>query len=115
METVVAVDSFYDQIPSKDSIQALENSELFYITFHELAYLYRTFVEFNAVGRVLTHKYFRVWHRQARNLRMLTKEERYRIIMDTQPDLISRVPVRDLASFLDMTSSTLSRARSRIY
>jgi CRP-like cAMP-binding protein len=115
METVVAVDSFYDQILSLDFIQALEDCELLYITYDELNYLYRNFVEFNAVGRVLTHKYFRIWHRQARNIRMLSKEERYRLLMATQPDLINRVPVRDLASFLDMNKDTLSRMRSRIH
>jgi CRP-like cAMP-binding protein len=114
METVVAVDSFYDQIPSADYIQALEDCELLYITFQELAYLYRTFVEFNIVGRVLTHRYFRIWHRQARNIRMLTSEERYRILIETQPDLVSRVPVGDLASFLDMRPETLSRIRGRM-
>lgn len=113
-ETVVAVDSFYDQVTSSDYIQALEDSELLYITFDELTYLYRHFVEFNAVGRVLTHKYFRIWHRQARNIRMLTAEERYRLLMDTQPELINRVPVRDLASYLDMNKDTLSRMRDRI-
>lgn len=113
-ETVVAVDSFYDQIPSQDFIQALEDCLLFYITYDELNYLYRNFVEFNAVGRVLTHKYFRIWYRQARNIRMLTSEERYRLLLETQPDLINRVPVQDLASFLDMSREYLSRMRGRI-
>jgi CRP-like cAMP-binding protein len=113
-ETVVAVDSFYDQIPSKDFIQALEDCLLFYVTFDELNYAYRNFVEFNVVRAVLTHKYFRIWHRQARNIRMLTSEERYRLLMETQPDLINRVPVQDLASFLDMSREYLSRMRGRI-
>ena len=113
-ETVVAVDSFYDQIPSTDFIQALEKCLLFYITFQELAYMYRTFVEFNVVGRVLTHRYFRIWHRQARNFRLLTKDERYRLLLETQPDLVRRVPVGDMASFLDMVPETLSRIRSRL-
>ena len=115
METVVAVDSFYDQVTSLDYIQALEDCELFYITYEELYSLYRKFVEFNAVGRVLMHKYFRIWHRQSRNLRMLSKEERYRLLMATQPELINRISVRDLASYLDMNKDTLSRMRSRIH
>ena len=113
-ETVVDIDSFYDQIVSEDYIQAEEASELFYITFEELGFLYRNFVEFNVVGRVLTNKYLRVWHRQARNIRMLTAEERYLFLLKTQPELISRVPVKNLASYLDMSRETLSRMRGRI-
>jgi CRP-like cAMP-binding protein len=115
MEVVVSIDSFYNQVPSEDFIQALEDCELFYITYKELEYLYRTFIEFNVVGRVLTNRYLRIWHRQARNIRMLTAEERYLFLLKTQPDLINRVSVRDLASYLDMSRETLSRMRGRIY
>ncbi len=115
LETVASIDSFYDQVKSEDFIQALEDCELLYITFDELAYLYRTFVEFNVVGRVLTNKYLRIWHRQARNIRMLTAEERYAFLLEKQPELIMRVPIRDLASYLDMSRETLSRMRGRIH
>jgi CRP-like cAMP-binding protein len=114
LDTVTSVDSFYDQVKSEDFIQALEDCELFYITYEELVYLYKTFVEFNVIGRVLTNKYLRIWHRQARNIRMLTAEERYFFLLENQPELIMRVPVRDLASYLDMRRETLSRMRGRI-
>lgn len=114
-ETVVSIDSFYDQVPSLDFIQALEDSDLFYISHDEYLYLNRTFIEFNVIGRVLTNKYLRIWHQQARNIRMLTAEERYAYLLEHQPELIRRVPVRDLASYLDMTRETLSRMRGRIH
>jgi len=115
LETVVSIESFYDQIPSEDYIQALEDCELLYITYDDLAYLYRTFIEFNVIGRVLTNKYLRIWHRQARNIRMLTAEERYAFLLEKQPELINRVPVRDLASHLGMQRETLSRMRGRLH
>ncbi|HVU57992.1 MAG TPA: Crp/Fnr family transcriptional regulator [Puia sp.] len=111
-ETVVSIDSFYDQAPSKDFIQALEDCELFYITHDEYNYLNRTFIEFNVVGRVLTNKYLRIWHHQARNIRMLTARERYAFLLEHQPELVLRVPIQDLASYLDMSRETLSRIRS---
>ena len=114
LQTVVSIDSFYDQVASLDFIQALEDCELFYITYAELAYLYRNFVEFNVVGRVLTNKYLRIWHRQARNIRMLTAEERYLLLLKTDSELMNRVPVKDMASYLDMSRETLSRMRGRI-
>ena len=115
METIVSIDSFYDQVPSKDFIQALENTDLFYITYDDLENLYRNFIEFNVIGRILTNKYLRIWHRQAQNIRMLTAEERYAFLLANQPELINRVPVRDLASYLDMSRETLSRMRGRIH
>lgn len=112
-DTVVAIDSFYDQTPSGDYIEALEDADLFYISFHELNYLFDHFPEFNYVGRVLTNKYLRIWHRQARNLRKLSAEEKYRFLLERQPEAILRVPAKALASFLDMTPETISRLRGR--
>jgi len=114
METVVSIDSFYDQLPSIDFIQAIEDCILYYITYRELDYLYQNYVEFNVVGRVLTNKYLRIWHKQAKNIRMLTAEERYQFLLDTQPGLVNRVSIKDLSSHLDMARETLSRVRGRI-
>lgn len=112
-DTVVAIDSFYDQTPSGDYIEALEDGELYYISFDDLDYLFRHYLEFNFIGRVLTNKYLRIWHRQARNLRRLSAEEKYRFLLASQPEAILRVPAKALASFLDMSPETISRLRGR--
>jgi CRP-like cAMP-binding protein len=111
LEFVVSVDSFYDQRPSDDFIKPLEPCILHYISYDDLNYAYRHFLEFNVLGRVLTNKYLRVWHRHARNLRRLSAEERYQYLFETRPELINRVPVQDLASFLGVSRETLSRMR----
>lgn len=112
-ETVVSIGSFYDQVPSEDCIQALEDCELYYLSYHELEYLYQHFIEFNVIGRVLTLKYLRVFHQHARNLRKLPAAERYKFLLRTQPGLIQRIPLGPLASWLNMEPETLSRMRGR--
>lgn len=44
----------------------------------------------------------------------LTAEERYRTLLKETPDLIQRVPQKYLASFLGVTTVSLSRIRSRL-
>lgn len=114
LEAVVALDSFYDQVPGKDWIEAHEDCQLLYISYDELNELYRTCVEFNAVGRVFTNKYLRIWHTHARNLRLMTKMERYQLMLESQPELVKRVQVKDLASYLDMNPATLTRQRTKL-
>lgn len=110
-ETVVSIASFYDQVSGEDFIQAVEDCVLYYISHEQLNYAYRNYVEFNVLGRVLTNKYLRIWHQQARNIRMLTADERFLSLMRTQPELFNRADLQDIASFLDMTPKSLSRAR----
>jgi CRP/FNR family transcriptional regulator, anaerobic regulatory protein len=112
-ELVVSVDSFYDQKASDDFMRALERCVLHYISYDQLNYAYRNFVEFNVCGRVLTNKYLRIWHQHARNLRRLDAEQRYLFLKKTRPELDNRVPVQDLASFLGVSRETLSRMRGR--
>lgn len=111
LETVVSIDSFYDQIAGEDFIQAIEKSVLYYISHEQLDYAYRAFREFDKLGRVLTLKYLRVWHRQTRNVRMLSAKERYLLLLQTRPDLINRVDVKDMASFLGISRERLSKIR----
>jgi CRP/FNR family transcriptional regulator, anaerobic regulatory protein len=77
-DMVVSVDSFYDQVPSYEYIQALEDCELISIGFYELEELFQTYPEHERIGRLMTLKYLRIWTRQLHNIRMLSAAERYR-------------------------------------
>ena len=41
-------------------------------------------------------------------------EERYQQLMQSQPDLINRVPLHQLASYIGVTPESFSRIRKRI-
>ncbi len=112
-DAVVSIDSFYDQIPSRDFIQAIEDGEVYWISAKDLEYVYRNFPEFNYVGRVLTTKYLRIWHRLTRRIRFLRREQRYRLVVAEQPEIFLRVPLNVLATYLDMSPETLSRLRAK--
>jgi CRP/FNR family transcriptional regulator, anaerobic regulatory protein len=112
-DAVVSIDSFYDQAPSKDYIQALEYTEVYWITAEDLDYAYEHFPEFNFVGRVLTTKYLRIWHRLARQIRFLKTEERLQLIMKEQPEIFLRIQQKVLATYFDMSPETLSRLRGQ--
>jgi CRP/FNR family transcriptional regulator, anaerobic regulatory protein len=112
-DAAVSVDSWYDQRPSQDYIATVEHSIVFTITFQQMEHAYEKYPEMNVIGRVLTTKYLRVWHRLARNTRFLTAEERYRILMAEQPGWLQRVPLYVLSTYLDMIPSTISRLRAK--
>jgi CRP-like cAMP-binding protein len=108
----VSIESFYDQRESYESIQALEDTELFYIDYEALEALYQEHAEFNAIGRVLTIKYLKLWAQQLYAIRMKSARERYDWLTSYHPDLLQRVPQKYIASYLDVTPETLSKIRS---
>lgn len=113
-DIIVSILSFYQQVPSFESIQAIENTELLYISFKELENVYRTFIEFNYIGRELTIKYLIFWAWQLYSIRNQTATQRYHWLMANNPEIVLRVPAKFIASYLDITEVTLSKIKNKM-
>lgn len=113
-EIVVSIGSFYDQVPSEDCIVALKASSLFYITKEEYDYLNETFLEFNYVARVLLEKYLKIFNGHSRFIRKHPAAERYQMVLARNPELVYRVSVTALATWLGIAPDTLSRIRGAL-
>jgi len=113
-ETVVSIGSFYDQLPSGACIVALEDSELFYITYKEYKYLKSTFPEFCYIASELLEKYLVLFHEHAIFIRKIPALMRCKLIHEKRSYLFNRVPLVLLASWLNMTPETLSRMRNAL-
>jgi len=114
-DVVVSVESFFKQAVSYESIQALEDCELHYISYSELQQVYRQFSEFNFIARVLTEKYYCLSEQRLYSIRMMRALERYDYLMEHHADLILRVPAKHLASYLGITAEMLSKIKTGKY
>jgi CRP-like cAMP-binding protein len=110
---ILSVESFFDQKPSYENIQALEDTTVHYIDFTELQYIYNQFPEFNYTGRIITEKYYCMAEQRLYSLRMQKASDRYLYLLKNQPDLIQRVSSTYLASYLGITLETFSRMKTK--
>jgi CRP-like cAMP-binding protein len=109
----LSVQSFFRQGISRENIQALERTELYYITYEELQHIYGVFPDFNFTGRLLTEKYYQLSEERLAAMRLKRSHERYGWLMESFPDLLLRVPAKYLASYLGISEVMLSYIRSR--
>jgi CRP/FNR family transcriptional regulator, anaerobic regulatory protein len=110
----ISVQSFFSQKPSYEFIQALEPSEIYYLTHQELEIAYKKFMELNYIIRELLQEYYMLKEEHAYQLQKgSTAKSRFDWFANAFPEITTRVPKRHIASFLGVTEETLSRIRKQ--
>lgn len=113
-DIVIAVESFYSQLPSKERLVALEDTDCIALAWNDLQAIYAKHVDFNIIGRRLTENYYRQAIERTKWV-CLSAKERYRVLFRDYPKFMNRVPDAALASYLGIDKSTLSRIRNSVY
>ena len=113
-EMITSIASLDVQAPSRENIQVIEDSELFALHYDHLNALYEQFPSFNSMGRKLLQRYYGDAERRAFIARLTNAETKYRHFLDRYQDLVNRIPLKYIASFLGITIETLSRVRKKL-
>ncbi|PWA10625.1 Crp/Fnr family transcriptional regulator [Flavobacterium laiguense] len=106
--------SFILQTPSAQTIQAIEETELLVIDFESLQKLYAKSIPWQNIGRAFTEREYLVMEQYASTLNNETAKEKYLRLLKEQPTIIQKAAIKDIASYLGVTTRTLSRIRQEI-
>ncbi len=111
---VTALPSYISQTPSYEIIQAITDCELFVIYHDNLELLYDSYSNWQRVGRRVIEEMF--VQTQSRIYAFITQpaEVRYKEMMKQFPDIFQHVPLQYIASYLGITSQSLSRLRRTV-
>jgi CRP-like cAMP-binding protein len=112
-DIVISVYSFFSRKPSFENIEILEGCILQSITWDQLQYLYKTFPEFNAIGRIITEQYYIRSEERAINLQTLTAKQRYEKLLTEYPSILQKATLGQIATYLSVKQETLSRIRAQ--
>jgi CRP/FNR family transcriptional regulator, anaerobic regulatory protein len=115
VENTIASDfvGFLTQVPCSIYVDALEDSELFLLSYQDLQELYNSHAAFQKLGRLVNQYLFLDLARAYHLLCRATPDEQYLAFLERFPGLSQRVPQYLIASYLGITSETLSRIRRR--
>ena len=115
LDTQIITDapSLVNQTPSQESIQLMEDSELYSIEYAEIQTLLQKHHSFALwyIRLVELHYISQIEDRIA-DLQFLGAKERYLKLLNLYPDITNRISLGNIASYLNITQETLSRIRA---
>jgi CRP-like cAMP-binding protein len=109
---VLRYESLFSGRPSKKAIQVLEDSELIAIKADELTLLFSKYSEIETLFRKIIEAALVDTINRVESIQFHTAEERYTSLLHEAPDVIKRVPLKFIASYLGITPVSLSRIRA---
>lgn len=112
-EFFTEISSLNPQKPTRFNIEAIEDTDLLYIDKPEMEKLYKQFPVWQEFGRITWEAMAVRMIDQIISFQTLSAEERYLEFM-ANSELIKRVPVKQIASYLGITPNALSRIRKNI-
>ena len=111
---VVLFKSLFAQKKSLFNIQALEDCELYAIHYQDIGAHLMKYPEAISLRHIISERYSNLKDIRIRATSMLTAAERYRYFERHFPELVNRIKLDYVASYLGMDIRTLTRVRRSI-
>ena len=106
--------SFSEGEPSRYIIEANELTDVLLISFHDRDNIYFTVPVMERFFRKLVDGYLTYAIRRFTSVTTESAEERYIKILSHQPEILKRIPLHVVASYLSITPESLSRIRHHV-
>lgn len=111
---ITSLKSLLTQTTCPYLIEALEGAELLVIDYEHLQQLYAQSHGWERFGRLLAEQYFLFNQTRAESLLTQTAEERYMDLVTHYPDILNRVSLGHISSYLGIKGPSLSRIRAQV-
>ena len=106
--------SFLHKSPSLFYIEALDDTELFLLSYENIQKLYKDGKAFERLGRLIAENLFHAYFKRNMSLLLDSPEERYVAFLKENSALVELIPLKHIASYVGVEPESLSRIRKRI-
>lgn len=105
--------SFNDRTPAAESIQVIEQSIIWKITYEDANALLKL-TSWNTFIRKIVQEVQYYTEQLLIDMQSETAEDRYKTMLQRSPQLVQRIPLKYLASYLGIAPQSLSRIRKSL-
>lgn len=101
--------------PSDVCISAFEDCVLEVIKYKDLKEAYTHSLIANKLGRIETEKLYARKVKREKELLTQTAEQRYASLISSHPEIVQKIPIKDISMYLGIQPESLSRIRKRLF
>ncbi len=110
---IARAESLFTGKPSKKAIQVLEDSEIIAINATELFKLYNSHSQIERLFRLIFEAAYVDTIHRIESIQFCSAKERYLALLH-ETELVKRIPLKHIASYLGITQVSLSRIRASL-
>ncbi len=110
--TIVSLKSYVNNEQGYETIELMEDSILYMLKRNDLYLLFKEDIHIANWGRKFAESEFLRSEERLIPLLFTTASERYKALLKNNPNLLQRIPLECLASYLGITPVSLSRIRA---
>jgi CRP-like cAMP-binding protein len=111
-EVIGSLRTFRDH-PARETIELIEDSTLLQINVYQLKKVMPDHPEITNFILAIIEEYALFLEEKAYYTQMTDAMDKYQVLLENQPELLQRIPLTYLASFLGISRETLSRIRAK--
>jgi|SRR5699024_8111896 len=113
-DTVISMKSYVANHKGYEDVELLEDSDLYALNMEDLQNLFNNDIHIANWGRKFAEQELVKTEERFISRQFQTATERYKELMTNNPDLLQRVQLGHIASYLGITQVSLSRIRASI-
>ncbi|MBS1652195.1 MAG: Crp/Fnr family transcriptional regulator [Bacteroidetes bacterium] len=108
---VARAESLFTGKPSQKAIEAIEDTTMIAIDSYRLFNLFDNHPDLERLFRKIIESSYVSTVQRIESLQFNTAEERYKSLLKASPNVLKRIPLKYIASYLGITQVSLSRIR----
>ena len=110
---LVAIDSFSQNIPTRDNCELLEPSIVYSMDYTDLDAILRENPEIARIAFYIVIKILKQFFEYITDVKFQTAKERFEAFLSNHPSIVMKASLGSIASYLGITQETLSRIRAQ--